>query len=130
MAQPLLAVDGIEVRRGMHVVLNAFNLSLNSGEVLALTGENGAGKSTLLEACARLLPLEQGRILHAGVVVADHEGRRRPTPLVLGLALQKNGMMGSEFVVEHLETAMSMRDIALTPAPFLEPFHWNIEPMI
>ena len=122
MAQPLLAVDGIEVRRGMHVVLNAFNLSLNSGEVLALTGENGAGKSTLLEACARLLPLEQGRILHAGVVVADHEGRRRPTPLVLGLALQKNGMMGSEFVVEHLETAMSMSGHSVDPRPFLRAF--------
>lgn len=122
MAQPLLAVDGIEVRRGMNVVLKGFNLTLNSGEVLALTGENGAGKSTLLEACARLLPLEQGQILHADVVVADHEGRRRPTPLVIGLALQKNGMMGSEYVIEHLETAMSMSGHCIDPLPFLAAF--------
>ena len=74
MAQPLLTADGIEVRRGMNVVLKDVTLHLHSGEVLALTGENGAGKSTLLETCARLLPLEQGRILHADVVVADHEG--------------------------------------------------------
>lgn len=122
MAQPLLAVDGIEVRRGMNVVLKDFNLTLKSGEVLALVGENGAGKSTLLEACARLLPLEQGRILHADVVVADHEGRRRPSPLVLGLALQKNGMMGSEFVAEHLATAMSMSGHSVDPLPFLRAF--------
>ncbi len=119
MAQPLLTADGIEVRRGMNVVLKDVTLHLHSGEVLALTGENGAGKSTLLETCARLLPLEQGRILHADVVVADHEGRRRATPLVLGLALQKNGMMGSEYVVEHLETAMAMSGRRVDPLPFL-----------
>ena len=95
---------------------------MRAGEGMVRVGENGAGKSARLEGGGRLLPVEQGRILHADVVVADHEGRRRPSPLVLGLALQKNGMMGSEFVAEHLATAMSMSGHSVDPLPFLRAF--------
>jgi len=39
------------------------NLTINSGEVVALIGENGAGKTTLLKAIMDLMPKKSGNIL-------------------------------------------------------------------
>jgi ABC-type multidrug transport system fused ATPase/permease subunit len=43
-----------------------FNAQIPAGQVVALVGPNGAGKSTLLALTARLMDLEQGKILLDG----------------------------------------------------------------
>ena len=52
MAESLLRLEDIEVRRGKGVVLSEFNLEVHAGDVLVLHGENGSGKSTVIETCA------------------------------------------------------------------------------
>ena len=123
MAKALLALSEVTVRRGMSVVINNHSLTLEGGQCMALVGSNGAGKSTLLEVAAGLLPLEQGVVSHRNKHVLDAEGRRSSSPLTVGLTLQKNGMIGSEIVSEHLKMACanSLADIDMTP--FLEAFH-------
>ena len=123
MAKALLNLVDVRIRRGMNTVLDGCSLSVESGEAVVLTGANGAGKSTLLEAAAGLLPLENGQIEHENVVVRDHEGRTKSSPLALGLTLQKNGMMGSEVLVEHLQCAMSMNGRTMDCSPFLKAFN-------
>ena len=123
MAKALLNLTDVRIRRGMNTVLDGCSLSVESGEAVVLTGENGAGKSTLLEAAAGLLPLENGQIEHENIVVRDHEGRTKSSPLALGLTLQKNGMMGSEVLVEHLQCAMSMNGRTMDCSPFLKAFN-------
>ncbi len=44
---PILDVKNLTVKRGEKIVLSDVSFSLNTGEVLLLTGGNGAGKSTL-----------------------------------------------------------------------------------
>ena len=122
MGTALLDVKAIEVRRGMGVVLSDHDLTVEEGQLVALTGKNGAGKSTLLEAAAGLLALEKGEVRHGGEVVVDHEGRRARSKLSFGLTLQKNGMLGSEIVNEHLIMAASMKGSAVHAAPFLDAF--------
>ena len=122
MAKTLLKAVNIEVRRGMGVILSNHNLAVKQGEVIVLEGANGSGKSTLIEAMARLLPLEKGHINHGEMVVVDHEGRRKPSPLNVALALQKNGALGSERVKEHLDIAMKMTGQSLDFSRFLEAF--------
>ena len=123
MAKALLNLTDVRIRRGMNTVLDGCSLSVESGEAVVLTGANGAGKSTLLEAAAGLLPLENGQIEHENIVVRDHEGRTTSSPLALGLTLQKNGMMGSEVLVEHLQYAMSMNGRTMDCSPFLKAFN-------
>ena len=123
MAKALLNLTDVRIRRGMNTVLDGCSLSVESGEAVVLTGANGAGKSTLLEAAAGLLPLENGQIEHENIVVRDHEGRTKSSPLALGITLQKNGMMGSEVLVEHLQCAMSMNGRTMDCSPFLKAFN-------
>ena len=50
-----LAVDGVEVRYGSRIAVEATSLALPPGELVALVGPNGAGKSSLLKALAGLV---------------------------------------------------------------------------
>jgi ABC-type Mn2+/Zn2+ transport system ATPase subunit len=122
MAKALLRLDDVEVRRSMQVVLRNHRLTVNEGDCVALVGINGSGKSTLLETAAGLLPLERGVVFHGETERIDAEGRRRPSPLTVGLTLQKNGAIGSEVLDEHLQLAMSQSGRAIDLDPFLDAF--------
>jgi thiol reductant ABC exporter CydD subunit len=52
-------------------VLDGFTLSVEPGEVVAVTGPSGCGKSTLLNALLGFVPVESGRITLGGVDLAD-----------------------------------------------------------
>ncbi|MAH41939.1 MAG: hypothetical protein CMO41_06820 [Verrucomicrobiales bacterium] len=122
MAKALLSLVDVHVRRGMNTVLEGCSLSVEAGQTVVLTGANGAGKSTLLETAAGLLPMERGHVQHDEVVVADADGRRRNSPLTVGVVLQRNGMLGSEILTEHLHAAMSMSGHGVDIDPFLKLF--------
>lgn len=53
--------------KGEFTVLKDINLTINSGEVVALLGRSGSGKSTLLRIMAGLIPPSQGRVLSNGM---------------------------------------------------------------
>jgi ABC-type ATPase involved in cell division len=60
------AARGVGRRYGDHVALEATDVEVRGGEVLALVGPNGAGKSTLLGILAGALPPSEGRSRSGG----------------------------------------------------------------
>lgn len=52
-------------------ILKNFNLTINSGEKVALVGENGAGKSTLIKLLLRFYDISEGEILINGVNIKE-----------------------------------------------------------
>lgn len=61
-AEPLIAVDGLTVRFGDLVTLDAVDLSIRPGEIVTVIGPNGAGKTTLLRVLLGLMRPDAGKV--------------------------------------------------------------------
>ena len=77
---PAGPISGIEFRDvsfsypgGTGSAVEGLNLSIRSGELIALVGENGAGKSTLVKLLLRFYDTHQGSVLVSGVDVKQME---------------------------------------------------------
>ncbi|MEG3122361.1 ABC transporter ATP-binding protein [Sphingomonas sp. GB1N7] len=66
-----LAVQGITVRRGGRVVLDAADARFVAGRLTVVIGPNGAGKSTLLDVAAGLLAVEAGSVTLGGEALSS-----------------------------------------------------------
>ena len=96
----IIDLSEISVLRGRNKVLDKWTLSVDSGEVVCLSGENGCGKSTVIEAAAGLIPLENGSSTISGQLIRDSDGRRGR--INFGLCLQDDCVMGDELVGERI----------------------------
>ncbi len=69
MAEPAIALEGLERRYGERVALSGVTLTVPAGQTLAVFGANGAGKTTLLRVLAALLRPHAGsaRVLGAAL---------------------------------------------------------------
>ena len=105
----LLQVEALTVRRGTRTVLEDFNMKIDSGNCIILTGENGSGKSTLVEAIAGILPIQSGKVTLT-----------RP----FGLTLQSGGFNGDELVNERLNHAAQASGVTGDTTHLMK--HWNL----
>ncbi|MGE0313467.1 MAG: ABC transporter ATP-binding protein [Lautropia sp.] len=90
---PILSIEALSVgyaRKGL--ALDAVDLSVPKGKIVALLGANGAGKTTLIRAVTGLLALHQGQVIAGSV---HFEGRP-----VLGVAPHRLVRMGMAQVPE------------------------------
>lgn len=69
-SQPLLRVERLSVKFGVHEVLREVDLSVRRGETLAIIGESGCGKTVLLKTLIGLLPPTRGSVLFEGLNLA------------------------------------------------------------
>jgi len=66
MSNPMLEIEGLDVRYGTSQALFGVSLSVEAGTVLAVLGTNGAGKSTLARAVSGLVAPSAGRVRFEG----------------------------------------------------------------
>ena len=78
----MLAVDDVTVRFGERVVLDAVDLHVAAGEIVALLGPSGSGKSTLLRVIAGIVPADSGRVVLDGVEITHIPTHRRSIGMV------------------------------------------------
>lgn len=62
---PLLTVNQLSLQFAGRPILNALNLTVETGQVVSVLGSNGAGKSTLLKS---ILGLHDGRVTQTGAI--------------------------------------------------------------
>ena len=75
MAEPILAIRGLNKSFGPVHVLHDVDLSVYPGEVTALVGDNGAGKSTLVKCVAGIYGIDSGEIRWQGKPVTFNDPR-------------------------------------------------------
>jgi branched-chain amino acid transport system ATP-binding protein len=103
--EPLLAVEGLEVRYGAVPVVRGIGFTVGEGEIVGLIGPNGAGKSTTLLALMGAVRPTAGDVRLEGRSIV----RRRPEDIVRsGLALVPEGrhIFGELTVEENLRLGL------------------------
>jgi thiamine transport system ATP-binding protein len=78
----MLAVDDVTVRFGDRVVLDAVDLEVAAGEIVALLGPSGSGKSTLLRVIAGIVAADAGRVTLDGIDITHLPTHRRSVGMV------------------------------------------------
>jgi branched-chain amino acid transport system ATP-binding protein len=105
---PLLEVTGLRVSYGAVAAIKGVDLSVGSGEVVALLGANGAGKSTMLRTISGLIRPRAGRI----ALGSQSIHRLPPARIVrLGIAHCPEGrrVFGNLSVAENLRLGAAAR---------------------
>jgi branched-chain amino acid transport system ATP-binding protein len=108
MPEPVLELEGVEVRYGTVAAVRRLALRLDAGEIVGLIGPNGAGKSTTLHAIMGVVPT------HAGEIRLRGRSIRRRTPEAIaheGVALVPEGrrIFGDFTVEENLRLGLAGR---------------------
>jgi iron complex transport system ATP-binding protein len=121
---PFLHLAHVNVARGENVVLHDINLTVNTGEHIAILGPNGCGKSTLIKTitceCYPLVQLETKVSIFGrerwdltelkkrlGVVAAELPGK--PTLTTTGLDAVLTGFFSSSTLWPNLTVTEAMR---------------------
>jgi branched-chain amino acid transport system ATP-binding protein len=99
---PLLSVQGISIRFGGIVALDAVSFDVPEGVILGVIGPNGAGKTTLFNCVTRMYTPNSGRIVFAG-----HDLLRLARHQIIGRGLART------FQNVELFTRMSVLDNVL-----------------
>jgi branched-chain amino acid transport system ATP-binding protein len=99
MAEPALAVEGLEVRYGAVTAVRDISFAVDKGEIVGLIGPNGAGKSTTLNAIMGLVAAQGGSVRLAGTSVL---GRAPESIAKAGVSLVPEGRrIYADFTVEE-----------------------------
>jgi putative spermidine/putrescine transport system ATP-binding protein len=93
---------------GGHRALDAIDLQVRPGELVALLGPSGCGKTTALRALSGLEQIDEGRILIDGDDVAALPTNRRD----LGMVFQSYSLFPHMTVLENVEFGLRMRKVA------------------
>jgi len=105
-APPLLDLQGIAVDAGDRTILELAQLTVESGETLAILGANGAGKSTLLRVAGGLRRPTRGTVLLHGRAAAPVQIRDA------GAAVLQRPLLRRGSVRANVETGLRFKRVA------------------
>ncbi|GAB7192687.1 ABC transporter ATP-binding protein [Kineococcus sp. NUM-3379] len=102
-----LELRGVGRRFGGNTALDGLDLTISSGEFIALLGPSGCGKSTALNCLAGLLPLTDGQILIDGERVDTLPAEKRG----FGMVFQNYALFPHLSVRRNVAFGLQMRNV-------------------
>lgn len=107
----VLAIEDVSFSYdGVRPTLDAVNLQLHAGEMVAIVGKNGAGKSTLSRLLCGFVREDRGKIRVDGVDIAGLSIKERAT--IFGLVLQNpNQMISKSLIFDEVALGLRLRGV-------------------
>lgn len=100
---PLLELRDIHKSFSSNAVLNGVDLTVHSGEAIAIIGPSGTGKSTILRIICGLLAPEQGELyINGNLVSAEDDIQEGGHGLSIGMVFQNAALFDSLTVAENV----------------------------
>jgi phospholipid/cholesterol/gamma-HCH transport system ATP-binding protein len=99
---PLLELRGVHKTFGTNTVLNGVDLTVHSGEAIAIIGPSGTGKSTILRLICGLLAPDQGDVYINGSLVSTEDIQEANYGLSIGMVFQNAALFDSLTVAENI----------------------------
>jgi phospholipid/cholesterol/gamma-HCH transport system ATP-binding protein len=100
----VIAVRGLVVGFGEHIVLDHVDLDVYRGEILGFVGGSGAGKSVLMRTIIGLLPRREGSIRVFGVDLTQaSDAERHAIEQRWGVLFQQGALFSSLTVRDNLQ---------------------------
>ena len=108
MAEPALALSGVDAFHGEVQALRGLSLTLCRGEVLCLLGRNGAGKTTALKSIMGLVTVRAGTIRKDGTELTRLAAHEIPKTGI-GYVPQGRRLFAELTVAENIEIGLMTR---------------------
>jgi phospholipid/cholesterol/gamma-HCH transport system ATP-binding protein len=100
---PLLELRQIHKSFGANHVLNGVDLSVYTGEAIAIIGPSGTGKSTILRLISGLLAPDQGSVyINGNLIAKDEDIQEGNYGLSIGMVFQNAALFDSLTVAENV----------------------------
>lgn len=99
----MLKIEGLKAGYGVPV-LHGVNMSIGSGEAVAIVGANGAGKTTLVRCLAGLVPPMAGKLAMGGVDITALPGHKRPEHGI-AMVLEGRNLFTEMTIMDNLRLA-------------------------
>jgi branched-chain amino acid transport system ATP-binding protein len=121
MAEPLLAISGLQAWYGESHVLHGVNFEVRAGEVVTLLGRNGAGKTTTLKSIMGMVGQRTGSVRFEG---RELIGLPSNAIARAGIAIcpEERGIFASLDVAENLDLPPVVRPGGLARERIFELF--------
>ncbi|MEC9434156.1 MAG: ABC transporter ATP-binding protein [Pseudomonadota bacterium] len=103
-----METDGLTVRFGGHVAVDAVTCAFAPGELVAIVGPNGAGKTTYFNLISGQIPATSGTVRLAGRDITRAPASAR-TRAGLGRAFQLTNLFPNLTVAENVRLAVQAR---------------------
>jgi glutamate transport system ATP-binding protein len=102
MAEPLVALTGVNKYFGDLHVLKDIDLGIDRGEVVVVIGPSGSGKSTLCRAINRLEPIQSGEIRIDGTLLPEEGKALAQLRSEVGMVFQSFNLFAHKSVLDNV----------------------------
>lgn len=99
----MIEIKNLKKRFDDHVLFNNFNLVIDDGDFVCISGDSGTGKTTLLNMIGYLEPYDEGIILFDGEKIISKKDRLKLFREKLGFIFQNFVLVENKTVEQNLQ---------------------------
>lgn len=99
----MIIIKNLKKSFGSKTIFNNFNLNIQTGEFVCISGESGSGKTTLLNIIGLLEPFQEGELYIDNCAYTKNRDKIQFYRNKVGFLFQNFALMENETVIQNLE---------------------------